>query len=409
MAGLAAALVQTSNASEASPNGRPGSYLLRVPPSSGPAGPQRWFVSDEPHRFGYGWISGTIGAVLGLAAFCAAACLAWPNVFTTPWLGAHVPTQLPIAIAAAALLAIACAGVSAWLRHKKTLAVLAAGSGLLAAIVLALAPETAPSTSPRRGLGLDVFVLQLLAYSAVFVPIERLWPRRPEQPTFRPEWWTDFAWFVSSALAVQLTTFLVLTPGTALSAWTPPTFTQAIRTLPWLVQFAAVVVTADLVQYHVHRLCHRVPWLWRIHSVHHSATAMDWLAGSRLHVLDALLTRASVFAAIALCGFDPPVIGAYLVFVAAQATFVHANVAWRLRWLEPWLVTPRFHHWHHAADAAFVDRNYAVHLPWLDRIFGTWNLPATEWPSAYGLVGSRGAQGFWAQLVLRSEPAAKAK
>ena len=33
-----------------------------------PAGRSRWFLTDEPQHFGSGWLSGTLGAVLGLAA-----------------------------------------------------------------------------------------------------------------------------------------------------------------------------------------------------------------------------------------------------------------------------------------------------------------------------------------------------
>ena len=47
-----------------------------------------------------------------------------------------------------------------------------------------------------------------------------------------------------------------------------------------------------------------------------------------------------------------------------------------IEWL---LVTPRFHHWHHAGAPEAVDRNFAVHLPLLDRLFGTWYFPDGRW------------------------------
>lgn len=368
--------------------------MTQDPPSAG------WFVSDEPHRFGRGWIAGTIGAVLGLAAVGTAACLAWPEVLTTPQLRAHYPPAIRELALGAAALALALGLVSALLRRKKTLAVIASTSGLVATGLLAAVPNREAGAAAAATLGVDVFVLNLLAYSAVFVPLERLWPRRAAQPTFRAEWWTDLAWFLSSALLVQITTLLVLAPGNFLSAHAPTVFAAATWALPLPLQVVAIVVVADLVQYWMHRACHRVPFLWRFHEVHHSAQAMDWLAGSRLHLVDALLTRAAVFAAIAALGFPVRAIAIYLVFVTAQATFVHANVGWRLRWLEPFLVTPRFHHWHHAESP--IDVNYAVHLPWLDRLFGTFHLPGDAWPERYGLLnGATGPRGFWRQLFLR--------
>lgn len=93
------------------------------------------------------------------------------------------------------------------------------------------------------------------------------------------------------------------------------------------VQFAAIVVLADLTQYRIHRAFHTVPALWRIHAVHHSSEVMDWLAGSRLHVIDVLATRGLVLVSIVLLGFARPALYAYLVFVSFHAVFIHANVA----------------------------------------------------------------------------------
>ena len=55
-----------------------------------------------------------------------------------------------------------------------------------------------------------------------------------------------------------------------------------------------VILAADAVEYISHRAYHEVPWLWRIHAVHHSPEHMDWLSGSRLHFFEPLATRALV-------------------------------------------------------------------------------------------------------------------
>lgn len=356
-------------------------------------------MTDEPHRFGSGWISGVLGAVLGLAGLGTAACLAWPEALTTPALRAHWPAALPTWTAAALLAAAASGSLSLVLRRKKTLGLVALAAATLGAALLVALPQRPPDGG-AAAIAVDALVLNLLVYPLVFLPLERLFPLR-DQPTFRPEWTTDLAWFVASALFVQVTTALVLAPGDRLAAAVAtalPAARATVGALPVALQFLLAVLVADLAQYWIHRACHRWPWLWRFHAIHHSASAMDWLAGSRLHVVDALLTRALVYAAIAALGFDVAAIAAYLAFVAAQATFVHANVRWDLRWLEPWLVTPRIHHWHHAD--ALPDGNFAVHLPVLDRLFGTLRLPAAGWPERYGLAGGAvGPRGFWRQLL----------
>ena len=66
--------------------------------------------------------------------------------------------------------------------------------------------------------------------------------------------------------------------------------------------------------------------------------------------------------------------------------------------LERLLVVPRFHHWHHAAAEAARDRNFAVHLPWLDRLFGSAHFPRGEWPERYGIAGDPVPEGYLDQL-----------
>ena len=113
---------------------------------------------------------------------------------------------------------------------------------------------------------------------------------------------------------------------------------------------------ADLAEYTVHRLFHRVPWLWRFHAVHHSSLAMDWLAGSRLHLVDAVVTRALSYVPIYILGFSETAMFVYVVWVVIQATFIHANVRWKFRPIRWLLATPAFHHWHHSAAPEAVKR-----------------------------------------------------
>ena len=47
----------------------------------------------------------------------------------------------------------------------------------------------------------------------------------------------------------------------------------------------------DFVQYWFHRAFHRIPFLWGFHAVHHSAQKMDWLAGSRMHIVEIIGLR----------------------------------------------------------------------------------------------------------------------
>jgi sterol desaturase/sphingolipid hydroxylase (fatty acid hydroxylase superfamily) len=64
------------------------------------------------------------------------------------------------------------------------------------------------------------------------------------------------------------------------------------------------------------------------------------------------------------------------------------------------LVTSRFHHWHHGIEREAIDVNFAVHFPILDRIFGTYRLPADgRWPEGYGIGNHPIPKGFVKQLL----------
>ena len=221
-----------------------------------------------------------------------------------------------------------------------------------------------------RYIGLDFFLLDLFFLALIFVPIERLYPLWKEQKIFRAGFWTDLAYFFSSHVVVQVTTLLTMAPAAFFFRWAIDSpWQRAIGAQPGWLQFIEILVVADLAEYWIHRLFHVVPFLWRFHAIHHSSTTMDWLAGSRLHLFDVVITRAFVFAPMYALGFAPAPLTVYLVFVAFHAVFLHANVRFRFGRLAWLFGTPRFHHWHHSAEV--IDKNFAIHLPVIDWLFGT--------------------------------------
>jgi sterol desaturase/sphingolipid hydroxylase (fatty acid hydroxylase superfamily) len=125
---------------------------------------------------------------------------------------------------------------------------------------------------------------------------------------------------------------------------------------------------------------------------------MDWMAGSRLHILEVLITRTTILGSIFVLGFSKEVIDAYIVIVGFQAVFNHCNVNVRLGPLRYIIVTPNFHHWHHSQDKEALDTNYAAHFAFLDYLFGTAAKADRIWPDQYGVLGDYVPNGFWAQL-----------
>jgi lathosterol oxidase len=357
--------------------------------------------TTEPTAWGTGWLSGLLGAIVGLVGLGAVLCFRFPDLLTVPEARALYPLpvirgMLHVVLVGGFVLGI----VSLTLRCNKALGTVAVSATLAAALLGGSQVPIESGGGTGLFLGLDWFLLNLMLYSAVFVPVERWFARLPGQPLFRDTWPTDFSYFFVSAILVQVTTLLTLRPAMVLFDWARVPAVQAtVQALPWVGQFLLMVLVSDLTQYWVHRAFHAVPFLWRFHAVHHSAEQMDWLAGSRLHLLDIAVTRGLTYVPIYVLGFAESPLVAYLIFVSAQATFIHANVRFEWRWLQWILATPRFHHWHHASEPEAVDINFAVHLPVLDVLFGTAYLP-DRWPSAYGIAhGARAPRGYVRQFL----------
>ena len=55
--------------------------------------------------------------------------------------------------------------------------------------------------------------------------------------------------------------------------------------------------------------------------------------------------------------------------------------------------------WYHSAERQSVDKNFAVHTPIWDRLFGTYYLP-DRWPDAYGLSDGSEVPRRWISQLL---------
>jgi sterol desaturase/sphingolipid hydroxylase (fatty acid hydroxylase superfamily) len=297
------------------------------------------------------------------------------------------------------LLAYALALLSLLLRPRKALGVTALVIALIATILGGAAVRPEETHDWGIFFGIDFFAMNMIATGLMFAPLERIFPRVASQRLFRPEWRDDLFYYLISSMMVQLITFLALAPSSYINAnvgWLAGT-RAAISGLPWIVQFVLAMMLTDLAQYWFHRLFHRIPFLWGFHAVHHSATSMDWLAGARMHFVEIVLLRGVTSLPLLTLGFLPSVMQAYIGLVYVWSSLVHANLGGDFNRLGQWLVVPRFHHWHHAIDAEGVDKNFAIHFPLYDRIFGTYYLPKGVWPSGYG-VPEKVPHGYLAQM-----------
>jgi sterol desaturase/sphingolipid hydroxylase (fatty acid hydroxylase superfamily) len=358
--------------------------------------------ADRPFVFGEGRISGWLSALLGACALLGVLCFRYPEYLTTAELrGALYSTAFARHLLLAGLAAGFVLGILSQLLGRAGRA--PAWAGISSAFVAVLLGGASVEPGEIRGhgiaLGVDWFVLSLLASLLIFIPLEKAFAQKP-LAVLRPEWRTDLAYFFVGHLLIQFYLLLTNTVAHDLFAWAhSDVLKSAVAAQPFWLQFLAAMALADSCQYAVHRAYHRLPWLWRVHAIHHSARHLDWLAGSRMHLLEVLITRTAVIVPLYLAGFAEAVLNAYVVLVGVQAVLAHANVNWDFGALRYVLVTPQYHHWHHARDPAYMDANYAVHLPVIDMLFGTFRLPGKAWPAEYGVLGPGVPPGFFRQLA----------
>lgn len=217
------------------------------------------------------------------------------------------------------------------------------------------------------------------------VPFEKLFPRH-RQKLRRPQVGTDIGY----ALAGPVLSGIGLLAGGIVAiislAWLPG---LALRPLVSMIPAVAMpfvgIAMFDLAIYWTHRWYHEVPFLWRFHAVHHSPEHMDWISGFRNHPFDGTLI-APAFAFLIAAGFSAEFTGALAVIQIVLGIFLHANVRWRLRPLHRLLITPEFHHWHHANEPGAINSNYSVFLPAWDQLFGTYFMPKHRRPQTYGVT-----------------------
>ena len=344
-------------------------------------------------------ISGTFALILAVASIFLALCQYDPDAFATPQLRPFIEsTGSSIVLIALIVISFCFALANLFLRPNPILGFCAVVLVLLANFIAGLPPSSAPPA--RLYFGLDFFVLNILLNGVLFIPIQKLFPHNREQVVLRDEWREDLFYHFVSSLFVQIITYCTLLPAHTIqpvtSAWS---LTRMISDQPLVLQILEIMLLTDILQYWVHRAFHRVPFLWNFHAVHHSAKSMDWLAGARMHFFEIIALRAVTAIPMFTLGFTTTAVQAYLIVVYLYSAFIHANIGWNLKGVERFIVTPRFHHWHHGIEREAIDVNFSIHFPTIDRLFGTHHMPHERWPEGYGISGSPVPRGYRRQFL----------
>lgn len=227
----------------------------------------------------------------------------------------------------------------------------------------------------------------------VFAPLEWLEHRRAPRVQNRA---TDLLHFWLNPLLIAPAAGLGFG---LLEAYAPGPGPAWFSTMPLWAQTALVFVVGETNSYWLHRALHRVPWLWRMHRVHHSAAPLDFLAAHRQHPAETVLFLAAINVPAILLGFDFGPVVAVVALQKLHTVFVHADIVTTVPGLRQLVAFPHWHRQHHHIDGPAV--NFAGLFPWLDRLFGTYADPEPCIPVG---VAAPGPETYFAQLLAPFAP-----
>jgi sterol desaturase/sphingolipid hydroxylase (fatty acid hydroxylase superfamily) len=144
--------------------------------------------------------------------------------------------------------------------------------------------------------------------------------------------------------------------------------------LPSIPVMLLGIFIGDFVGYWRHRLEH-TRLLWPSHAVHHSDTEMTWLTLERFHPINRITTVVIDTAVLMVLGMPAEAVIANNLVRHYYGYLIHADLPWTYGPLGKLFVSPAMHRWHHAADPAAFDTNYATVFSIFDRAFGTFRVP----------------------------------
>jgi sterol desaturase/sphingolipid hydroxylase (fatty acid hydroxylase superfamily) len=224
----------------------------------------------------------------------------------------------------------------------------------------------------------------LIALSLLVWILEIAFPWRKNQSAIRKDFWLDgfymfFNFFLFSLIGFNALSnvgvnlfndFLELFGVTNIVAF-------EIQLWPAWSQLLLMFVLADFLQWNIHRLLHRVPWLWEFHKVHHSVEQMGFAAQFRYHWMENIVYKTLQYIPLAMIGFGLDDFFIIHMIAVAIGHLNHANLGIGWGPLKYLLNSPKMHIWHHAMDIpkGSYGVNFGLSLSIWDYIFGTAYMP----------------------------------
>lgn len=219
--------------------------------------------------------------------------------------------------------------------------------------------------------------IRLAAFLAMLAAMA-LWelaaPRRRLEMPRLLRWSNNLALVLIDAVVLRVG-FPILAVGMAALAATHGWGLFNWLALPGWVGFILGFALLDLAIYAQHATFHAVPWLWRLHRMHHADQDFDLTTGLRFHPGEIIVSMAIKLALVLALGLPPVVVLLFEVVLNASSIFNHSNIRLPValdRALRLIIVTPDMHRVHHSVNPRETHSNFGFNLPWWDWLFRTY-------------------------------------
>ncbi len=242
------------------------------------------------------------------------------------------------------------------------------------------------------------YLYWLIGISLFFFLLEYARPWHRKQKLIRRDFWLDvfymfFNFFLFSLIGFAAVSNVAVTAFNDLLGYFGLENTVAIHleTWPRWAQMVFLFVYIDFISWWIHRLLHRVPFLWEFHKVHHSVREMGFAAHLRYHWMENIVYKAIKYIPVAMIGFSLEDYFLMHIIALGIGHFNHANTDIDIGPLKYVFNNPKMHIWHHAKELPRpYGVNFGISLSVWDYLFGTDYIPYEGRDIALGFEGDEG-------------------
>ncbi|MFN8698712.1 MAG: sterol desaturase family protein [Flavobacteriales bacterium] len=239
--------------------------------------------------------------------------------------------------------------------------------------------------------------------------LELAFPWRKNQKAIRQDFWMDgfymfFNFFLFSLVGYNAISNVAVEAFNSLLASVGVENTVALNVQSWpsWAQLLLMFLVVDFISWNVHRMLHRVPWLWEFHKVHHSVEQMGFAAHLRYHWMETIVYKTFQYIPLAMIGFGLQDFFVVHIIALAIGHLNHSNL--RITWgpLKYVLNSPAMHIWHHAKEIpeGSYGVNFGISLSIWDYLFGSVYMPKDGRDIPLGFDNlERFPKTFWKQLI----------